>query len=172
MPLKRRHYLKLAGVDDQLFKTLQRREQVPGFARRISEDKKSSDELYSVTSAFQLALADNLASQASVDRTEAAAISTAYALYFSDLWSIFKDTGDVWICNYKECTIQNSDGTEVIKRAPTAFGGTIDQILVQIAQRNADTDKEVRSLSFVNAGAIFRRMQRVAKDDGLDIGLE
>ncbi|MER9972024.1 hypothetical protein [Mesorhizobium sp. M0060] len=178
MPLSRSHYLALAGVGLQLFKTLQRRDQIPLLGPKLApidaEDASKLADFHSFVEnrgylpieAIMLAIADDLCTTSSFTRDvaklrvqgspELTINGTRRALAGEKIWIGFYATEE------RDGIVDEYERHHV----PYHFSavGTREQVLGQIDNDAEGWSDDVRSINLVNLTLIVKRAQVVREN--------
>lgn len=181
MPLARRYYLALAGIGEQLFKTLQRRDQVPVFGApdklrpRTEEEAEQfhrniSENGYSFLDAVMLATADKFVTQNSFTRDAAKAfLERSPELTVLGVKRV-ENGEEIWIAGYDVevpggTVARGQSGSDSYVPTFSAFG-TLDEVMSQIRSDLDSWGDTGRSINLINLTPIVLRAKAEAEKIG------
>ena len=183
--LPRRHYLEIAGVSMQLFKTLQRRLQVPmlgmpllPFVSKDTEPKSVEPfdaNGYSTAEAIMLALATHLTEACSFSRDVAAQLVAGY-------WNVLPkavrraEAGEaIWFAtlawDFEDAPTAEENGDRSAWHWVEA--GTFDEVIAEIREEQAimaDKGGAIPSIALVDLSLIVRKARERANSLSMDVG--
>ncbi|SIS71554.1 hypothetical protein [Paracoccus saliphilus] len=176
--LPRRHFLAISGLNENLFKTLARRHQVPrvnastrDLGIGLTDDERNQYEAardasgYLPVEAIMAATADGFVSSASMDRDVAKAFIEGNPQAMREAIEIFERGEDVWLAAYTDVDIGND---EPLAAVPFAKAGGLAKITSEITNGWKDDNREGRTLALLNLTPILRRARKAADDLGLN----
>lgn len=186
MQLPRRQYLALAGVETSLFKTLQRREQVPLFATSENYGGKPKrdvidlyDEVdasgYSVGEAMMLAIAHNFVTENSFTRDSAKRFVQGRPELTGEAINRIEAGEEIWIAgfspDYGEGGTQRvaTDKDGKIVGLAYSFGqvGTLVEVMEKITKFTEKRGKNIKAISLLNVTPIVKNAKKAAEAYGL-----
>jgi hypothetical protein len=182
MLLPRRHYLALAGIAEQLFKSLQRRNQVPLFGvtslhrprdenEALTFHEKMEARGYTAADAILLAASDHLATVNSFSRDSAKVFLESHP-ELTVLGIRRVEAGeDIWIGAYSTETkgsriTRDQDGNVTPVHSFGAIG-TLIEVMDQIKDDLARWGDEGRAINLINLTPIVRTARAEAEKIGL-----
>lgn len=166
--LTRRHYLHLADTDVQLYKTLNRRDQVPRFGRgsaKQSEEEEAASG-YLPIEAVMLALSNDFAKADGIERSHAARIIAGSPELTVEGIRRAEKGEDIWIADFA----WSEDGVEQHLQSV----GTPTEVISFIADYSySDGYKpyaHVHRIAMVCASRVVKQVRERAAAIGLDLG--
>lgn len=166
--LTRRHYLHLADTDVQLYKTLNRRDQVPHFGRdsaRQSEEEEAASG-YLPIEAVMLALSNDFARADGIERSHAARLIAGSPELTVEGIRRAESGEDVWIADFA----WTEDGVEQHLQTVGALSEVISFIANYSYSDGYKPYPDVHRIAMVSVSRVVKQVRERAAALGLDLG--
>ena len=188
MRLPRRIYLAAAGLETEMFKSIQRRVQVPRIGASLDDVLlKSAEEIdayaaagdqrgYLAEEALLMALADHLVCENSFTRTSAKRIVCGHLNVLAPATRRVQAGEEIWLAvgswDFGHDKLPGED--EPTNRAAWGFveAGTFDEVIASVRAEHvekADQPGRADNIALTNLSLIVRRTRERAKEVGVEL---